>query len=153
MKILTAISQPLLFLLIKYLLFYLLKNSIYRITGVLKVETDIFSASLTGRTVMLVIMYVKIFKTGVIVFIGEVKICFTSHWPIIFNIRVNSYACELLTDLILLWIKVSSVILTLSAAHIKGKMSNLPINIIFLIWHAILNVIFKLISCEYNIKS
>jgi ABC-type phosphate transport system substrate-binding protein len=31
-------------------------------------------------------------------------------------------------DVTYLWIKGSSVIQTLSAAHIKGKMSNLPIN-------------------------
>ena len=54
--------------------------------AVLKVETDITSitTSPTGRAVILVIMYVKIFKTGN------------------FNIRVNSCACELF-----LWIKVS----------------------------------------------
>ena len=52
----------------------------------MKVETDIFSASLTGLTVMLVIMYVQIFKTNVIVFICDIKICLTSHCPIIFNI-------------------------------------------------------------------
>ena len=44
--------------------------------AVLKVETDIITsiaASPTGWAVKLVIMYVAIFKTGVIVFIGEVK--------------------------------------------------------------------------------
>jgi hypothetical protein len=46
----------------------------YIITVVLKVET--------GRAVILVIMYVEIFQTGVIVFIGEVKICLRSHCPI-----------------------------------------------------------------------
>ena len=43
---------------------------IYRITAVLKVETDIIAsiaASPTGQTVIIVIMYVKIFKTGTIV--------------------------------------------------------------------------------------
>ena len=91
----------------------------YRITVVLKVET--------GRAVILVIMYVEIFHTGVIVFIGEVKICLRSHCPIIFNIRISSLACELRTDLIF---KVSLVIQTLSAAHIKGKMSNLSLNLL-----------------------
>jgi len=46
--------------------------NIYRITAVLKVETDInasIAASLTGQAG---IMYVEIFKTGVIVFIGDV---------------------------------------------------------------------------------
>ena len=113
--------------------FYRVKNSYtYRIMSVLKVETDIITsivASLTGWAVILVIMYIKIFKTGVIGFICDVKMCLTSHWPIIFNIRVSSCAWELQTDLIFLWIKVSSVIQTFSVAHIKGKMSNLPINI------------------------
>ena len=48
---------------------------IYRITSVLKVETDIvasIAASPTRRPVILVIMYVDFFKTGVIVFIGDV---------------------------------------------------------------------------------
>ena len=43
---------------------------------VLKVETDIIAsiaASLTDRAVILVIMY------GVIFFIGDVKMCLTSH--------------------------------------------------------------------------
>jgi hypothetical protein len=43
-------------------------NNIYKITIVLKVETDIIvsiAASLTGRAVILVIMYVEIFKTGI----------------------------------------------------------------------------------------
>jgi hypothetical protein len=54
----------------------------YRITAVLKVETDIIasiSASLTGRAVILVIMYVEIFRTGVIVFIGNVITCLMSQ--------------------------------------------------------------------------
>ena len=50
--------------------------------AVLKVETDIIasiSASLTGRAVILVIMYVEIFRTGVIVFIGNVITCLMSQ--------------------------------------------------------------------------
>jgi len=42
----------------------------YRITGILKVETGIITsivASPTGRAVILVKMFVEIFKTGVIV--------------------------------------------------------------------------------------
>jgi hypothetical protein len=35
---------------------------------------------------ILVIMYVKIFKTGIIVFISDVKMCLMSHWQIIFYI-------------------------------------------------------------------
>jgi hypothetical protein len=73
------------------------------------------AASPTGEAVILVIMHVKIFKTGVIVFIVDAKMCFSSPWPIISNIRVSSCACELRTDLIFLSIKVSSVIQTLSA--------------------------------------
>ena len=99
-----------------------------RITGVLKVETDIIAsirASLTGRTVILVIMYVEIFKTDVIVSISDLKMCLMSHLLIIFNISISSCSCELQTDLIFLWIKVSSVFQTLSEAQIKGKMSNL----------------------------
>ena len=62
-------------------------------------------------------------------FIGEVKMCLMSHWLIIFNIRVSSCPCEFRTDVIFLWIKISSGIQTLSAAHIKEKISNLPLNI------------------------
>ena len=51
--------------------------------------------------------------------------CVSSHWQILFNIRVFSFACELRTELIFLQIKVSSVFQTLSA-HIKENMSNLP---------------------------
>ena len=53
----------------------LIEMSKYRIAAVLKVETDIIAsiaASSTGWAVILVIMYVEIFKTGVIVFIGDV---------------------------------------------------------------------------------
>jgi hypothetical protein len=45
-------------------------NCIYRITAVLKVETYIIASITTspiGRAVMLVVMYVEIFKTKVIV--------------------------------------------------------------------------------------
>jgi len=54
----------------------------YRITKILKVETHIIAsiaASPTGRAVILVIMYVEILKTGIIVFIGDVKMCLMSH--------------------------------------------------------------------------
>ena len=58
------------------------KDSIYRITAVLNVETDIITsmaASLTGGAMILVIMYVDIFKTGIIVFISDVNMCLISH--------------------------------------------------------------------------
>jgi hypothetical protein len=32
------------------------------------------------------LMFIEIFKTGIIDFIGDVKMCLTSHWSIIFNI-------------------------------------------------------------------
>ena len=60
-----------------------------RIMAVLKVETDIITSmtmSLIGRAVILVIMCVK---TDVIVFIGNVIMCLTSHWLIVFSIRVR----------------------------------------------------------------
>ena len=54
----------------------------YRITAVLKVETDIIAsiaASLVGLVVILVIMYVEIFNTDIIVFIGIKCHNVTSH--------------------------------------------------------------------------
>jgi hypothetical protein len=66
-------------------------------------------ASPICRAVMLVIMYVEMFKTDVIVFTGNVILYLTSHWQIIVNIRV------------------SSLILTISLRDIKGKMPNLAI--------------------------
>ena len=90
--------------------------------AILKVETDIIvniSASSIGRAGIFVIMSVKALSTDLIVFIGDVIMCFTSDCMINLHIR---------TDPIFLWINVSSVIQTLSVAHIKGKISNLPIN-------------------------
>jgi hypothetical protein len=57
----------------------------------LKVKTDIITritVSLIGEAVILVIMllYVKTFKTEVIVFICNVIMCLRSHWPIIISI-------------------------------------------------------------------
>lgn len=52
--------------------------STYRITAVLKVETDIsigVKASLIGRYAIIMIMYVKTFKTADIVFIGNILMC------------------------------------------------------------------------------
>ena len=48
----------------------------------MKVETDIITsitASLIELDVILVVMYVKTFKTDMIVFIGYCIICLTSH--------------------------------------------------------------------------
>jgi hypothetical protein len=50
----------------------------YRITAILKVETDIIantSVSPIGRSV---IMFVDAFRTDVVVFIGDVIMCFMS---------------------------------------------------------------------------
>jgi hypothetical protein len=55
----------------------------------MKVETDIIdsiASSPTKQAVILVIKYVEIFKTDIIVFSSDVKMCLMSHWPIIFNI-------------------------------------------------------------------
>ena len=60
------------------------------------------AASLKDRAVILVIIYVEIFITGFIVFIGDVNMCVSSHWQILFNIRVFCFACELRTELIFL---------------------------------------------------
>ena len=54
----------------------------YRITAVLKVETDIITSigdNLMRRVAILVIMYVKTFKMEVIVFIGIKRHNVTSH--------------------------------------------------------------------------
>ena len=55
---------------------------IYRITAALKVVTDIIAciaASPLERAAILVIMFVETFKMEVIVFIGNVIMCLTSH--------------------------------------------------------------------------
>ena len=66
---------------------------IYRITAVIKDETDIIASilSLIRKVVMLVIMYmyVKNFKTNFIVFISNVM-SLISNWLIFFSIRVNT---------------------------------------------------------------
>jgi hypothetical protein len=69
------------------------------------------------------IMSVEAFRTDVIVFIGDIMMCFTSDWPINLCMRVINWP-NIFVD------QSRSVIQTLSAAHIKGKMSNLPINIL-----------------------
>ena len=72
----------------------------------------------TRRAVILMIMYVEMFKTGVIVFVSAVKMCL---------MLVILTECQIQTYLIFLWTKVSSVIQILSAAHIKRDMSRLSI--------------------------
>jgi hypothetical protein len=62
---------------------------------------------------MLVIIYVVIFITEVIVFIGDIGMWLTSHLPIMFNIS-QFLPMRITNDLIFLWIKVSSVVQTLS---------------------------------------
>jgi hypothetical protein len=60
--------------------------------------------------IIVFICNIIVFICNIIVFIGDVKMCLMSHWSIIFNIKVSSCTCELQTELIFLWIKVSSVI-------------------------------------------
>jgi hypothetical protein len=74
--------------------FYFLNpiHDIYRITTILKVETDIIpniSASLIAG--IFVIMSVEAFSTGVILFINDVIMCFMSDWPIDLHMRVTNW--------------------------------------------------------------
>ena len=66
---------------------------LYRILSILKVETDIIaniSVSPKGRAGIYVIMSLKAFRTDIIVFIGDVIMCFMSdlhkatNWPNMF---------------------------------------------------------------------
>ena len=69
-------------------------NSIYRITAILKVETNIIaniSASPIVRARIYVMMSVEAFRTDVIVFISDVIMCFTSDWPINLCTRVKNW--------------------------------------------------------------
>jgi hypothetical protein len=57
-------------------------NCLYRITTATKVQTEIiakFTVSQIGKEVILVIMYVKIFKTDIIVFIDNVILYLTKQ--------------------------------------------------------------------------
>ena len=57
------------------------KTTTYRITAMLKVETDIIaniSASLIGGAGIIVILSIEAFRTNIIVFIGDVIMCFMS---------------------------------------------------------------------------
>ena len=65
-------------------MFWFLYN-IYRITAVIKVKTDSIVGIVASPIGQAVIMYVDTFKTDVIVFIGNIIVCLTSSWPIIFQ--------------------------------------------------------------------
>jgi hypothetical protein len=106
--------------------------------AVLKVRTDIITSItviLVGRAVILVIMYVEIFKMDVIVFFG-IKCHLTSRWPIVSIIQVakliltislselswywqyHSVRSNVDTDNITQWDQ--RLILTISLSEIKG---------------------------------
>jgi hypothetical protein len=74
-------------------------------------------------------MSVSTFKIAVILYniavFWDIEMWFTSHLPIMFNIS-QFLSMRIMNDLIFLWIKVSSVVQTLSEAH-KGKISNCQI--------------------------
>ena len=58
---------------------------IYKITAILKFETNVIaniSVNPIWRAVIFVIMSVDTFKTDVVVFIGDVIMCFRSDWLI-----------------------------------------------------------------------
>ena len=64
------------------------------ITAVLKVETDlslVSQSSLKGRAVIFVIMFVETFRADIIVFIGDIIMCFTSDWQINLHMRVTNW--------------------------------------------------------------
>ena len=98
----------------KFWIIYLIH--VYRNTVVVKVGMDISSsiaAYLIGWALMLVIICVKTVTIDIFVFICFATIGLTSQWLIIFSIRV------------------STAILTISLDEIKGKMSKLPINVLY----------------------
>ena len=76
---------------------------INRVTTVLKVETNIIT-SITASLITAK-MYVEIFKTDIIVFIGNVIMCLMSYWPIIFNTFIA-------TDNMTLWDQKKNVQIT-----------------------------------------
>ena len=95
-------------------------TNIYKIMAVLKVETNIILSIV--RSCFDVIL------TDNFQFIDADNI---TRWVQRKNVQITDNMMysdfEPLTDLIFLWIKVSSVIQILWVPHIKGKMSNLPI--------------------------
>jgi hypothetical protein len=122
---------------------------IYRITAVLKVETDIIvsiSVSLVGWAMILVIMYIKTFKTVIVFFICDVFMdlmtqhpCYihydgTDNFPLISPrdiVSINEHESQFIdTDNIpggVYWYWQypwgSSLILTISLGETKGKLS------------------------------
>jgi hypothetical protein len=52
-------------------------------------EEILYIASLIGRAVILVITYLKTFKTAVIVLIGKVRIFLMTNGPIISSVRFS----------------------------------------------------------------
>ena len=78
---------------------FIIKSVVYRITPVLKVKTDII-ATITMSPI--VIMYVDTSKTDILVFIGNAIMCLESQWPY-------------------LSVSLSSLLLTISLAEIRGK--------------------------------
>jgi hypothetical protein len=111
--------------------------------AVLKVRTDIITSIIVipvGRAVILVIMYVEIFKMDVIVFFG-IKCHLTSRWPIVSIIQVakliltislselswywqyHSVRSKVDTDNITQWDQ--RLILTISLSEIKVDTDNI----------------------------
>ena len=67
---------------------------LYRITAILKFETDIIaniSASPIGWAGIFVMMSVEAFRTNFIVFIGDGIMCLTSDWQINLHLRVTNW--------------------------------------------------------------
>jgi hypothetical protein len=64
------------------------------ITAVLKVETDLLlvsQSSLKEWAVIFVIMFVETFRADIIVFIGDIIMCFTTDWQINLRMRVTNW--------------------------------------------------------------
>jgi hypothetical protein len=88
-------------------------KSTYIITPVLKVETNIIASIVAcpvWRVMMLLIMYVEIFKTDLILLLSVLNVTMWRHTDCYFSVPV----CAL--------------ILTISHSEIKGKIPYLPIN-------------------------
>ena len=69
------------------------KENTYRITAILKVETDVIaniSASPMGRARIFVTMSVEVFRNDFIVFISDIMMCFTSDWLMNLRMRVTN---------------------------------------------------------------
>jgi hypothetical protein len=71
-----------------------IKFYICRITAALKVVTEMITSILASprrRAAIVMVMYVKTYKTDIIVFICNAIICLTSSWSIISRIRVSLF--------------------------------------------------------------